>query len=886
MPLGSKFRSLWRTVAHRDRLDRDLDEELGCALEELAARHRAAGADPAAAYRRARIDLGGLEQVREAVRQGRPGFSGASFMRDIRYAWRSLTRTPSLTAILIATVALGIGTTTAMYTVVDALLLSPLPYREPDRLVFVWQDLTRAGYSRAPLAGPELQDLRERSTLFTGFGGIWANTTTLTDNDEPEQLRIGLVTADFFHVLGADAALGRTFRPGDDRSDPMILLSHPVWTRRYAADPRLVGRSILVDGRPTRVVGVMPEDFRLLLPADSAIPDGQQAWLLLPPDFVLGPRQQQFLRVVGRMKPGVRLEDAAAEVAAIGARLADQFPEYGGTPVTLYALGLHVDAMRALRPMLLGLFGGAVLLLIIACVNVASLLVTRAASRRHEIAVRIALGAGRSRVFRSCLAEGLTISCFGAALGLAVAHGLTRMLIALRPAPLSRIDAATVDTGVLGFVTALAVAWGILFSVAPVAEASRTDVVGTLQQGGRGSEGSLPYRTRAILVVVQIATSIVLLVAAGLLVRAVGELREADLGFTSDRAITFRVSLTDAKYAGPGAPAVFSRQLRERVRALPGVTGVGGASHLPFDNLPNWGSAYLPHPARDPSETGLADSRAVTPGYFETIGAQLVEGRWFTEADISTSRPVAIVDTRLAERLWHGQRASGRQLTADPGTTGEATVTVTVVGVVRHLRHRDITRDLREQIYFPAAQSFRNPMAYVVRTTTDPGGSVPDIRRIVAEIDPALPIFDVRPLVSYTSEAMSARVFAAVLATVFGGAALVLACLGAYGVTAYAVGQRRREFGIRLALGARANAIRTLVWREAGRLVLIGVPIGCVAAFIVASLMRSELHGVAYTDAAAYTMAIAVACAAMLAACWLPARRAGRINPLESIKSA
>jgi predicted permease len=887
MSTFSRVRALWRALRCRRSVDRDLTDEIQFAVDELAARHAAAGHDPTTARRLAILDVGGIEALKEQIREVRPDHAVEVTMSDVRYAIRALARTPRLTALLVLTMALGIGASTAVFSIVNVLLMAPLPYRDADRLVFVWQDLTRAGYPRAPLAGPELQDLRDRTTLFDGFGGIWANTRALTDREAPEQLRVGLVTADFFDILGVAAAHGRTFAPGDDYADPTILLSHAVWQRRYGTDPTVVGRSIEVNGGPVRVIGVMPETFRLLLPADSAIPDDLQAWLLLPPDILRGSRQQQFVRVVGRMKPGVTLEDAAHEVASIAARLGREFPDYRGGPVSLYAVALKADAMRELRPALMGLFASTLLLLAVACGNVAGLLVTRASARRHETALRLALGATRVRLVRQYAAEGFVIAAAGAIVGVALAEAFSRALSAWRPASMSRIDLAAVDGTVLAFVAGATAIWGVVFSIFPSLQWDRADVAGALRYGGRGASGVGSYRARATLVVLQIAMSMVLIAGAGLIVRAFAELRTASLGFDARSVVTFRLSLSGERYRNQETIASFSQQLRERLEAIPGARSVGAISHLPFDTLPNWGSRYVPDGGtRDEADAGLADSRSVSPGYFETVKAELLEGRWFTEADGVKGAPVAIVDSSLAERAWPGRSAIGRQLLGDPGTTGVPQVRVTVVGVVRHIRHRDITRDLREQIYFPSPQSLRNPMAFVVRADANPAALVPAIRRVVAAQDPRLPVYDVKPLEAYVGHALSVRAFAALLGASFGAAALLLAGIGLYGALAYAVAQRRREFGVRLALGATPSEIRRLVLHQASRLALPGILAGSAGAYVAASLLKGVLYNISPHDPFTYAAALAVVVGAVLVSSWSPARRAAGTAPADALKGS
>ena len=883
--LSARVRSLLRAWFRAARVERDVDAELRSAFEELADRHRARGCGPDDARRLASLDLADAKHITEVVRERGAMHRLDTLWRDIVHSARALRRAPGFSAIVIVVLAIGIGAATAIFSVVNSLLLSPLPYREADRLVFVWQDLTSAGYPRAPLAGPEVRDLRERSELFEGFGGIWANTTTLTGDGEPEQLRIGLVTGNFFEVLGARAGLGRVFTAADEEQNaaPSILLGAGVWRRRYSSDPAVVGSRIEVNGRPATVVGIMPDDFRLLLPPDSAIPDDQQAWMLLGRNALSWSRQQQFMRVVGRMKPGVRLEDAKAEIAAISSAVGREFAEYGAEGATFYGVGLREEAMRELRPAFLGLLGAVSVLLLIACVNLAGLFSTRAAARQPEVAVRLAIGASRVRIFRQGLIEALLLSLAGGALGLAVARAMLAGLLASRPEALGRIDLATLDWAVFAFAAAVSIACGVLFSTSPLFQLFRIDVTRALSAGGRAQAGAPGRVLRLTLVTAQTSLSVVLLVVAGLLARGFYELQAMNPGFSADRVMTFKLSLAGGGRTLDGIH-VFSRQLRDRLAGLPGVEAVGAISHLPYDTVPNWGTPYLPEQESDVRKAGLADARAVTPGYFETVGARIIEGRWFTDADTRRSMPVAIVDEMLARRMWPGESALGRRLKADPGTTGTPRVVVTVVGVVAHMRHREITRDLREQMYFPAEQSFRNPMAFAVRVSSDDQNVAGAVRGVLADLDPQRPIYDVRPLASYAANARSMRAFSMVIAVTFAVSALLLACLGVYGVTAYAVRQRRREFGVRLALGASARQMVGLVVREGCAVALGGALAGAGVALLVSRALAAQIYGVSPRDPATYALSVVLIIAAVLLASWIPARRAARTSPVESLR--
>ncbi|MFN8061773.1 MAG: ABC transporter permease [Vicinamibacterales bacterium] len=887
MPLRARLVSLCRTLLHGPALERDLDDELAAALETLAARHRERGLSPDAALRAARLELGGVEQVKEDTRRVRVGHRLETFGRDVRLAWRALWYAPTFTTVTVVTLALGIGANTAIFSLVNAVLLEPLPFPESSRLAFVWSDMTQAGYPRGPLSGPELQDLRDRSSRFSAFGAIWATTAALTGENDPEQLRIGFVSANFFETLRTGAALGRTLTTDDESTGPptAILLSAALWQRRYGSDPDIVGRRILVNDRPTTVVGVMPAGFKLFMPPDANVPDDLQAWQLFNANFTKGLRGQMFLRVVGRLRPGATLDEARQEIAGIARDLSQEFSDYGSAGRAFTVVGLQADGVRDIRAPLLALLGGVVILLAMACVNVASLLVARASARGREVALRLALGAGHGRLFSQCLAEGLVLAALGGAAGLATARLGLRVLLSLRPQTLDRIAAVGLDARVLAFTAGTTLVLAVLFSLAPLTEVLRTRLVATLQVGGRGQTGGVRYRVRAALVVLQLALGFVLLVSAGLLTRTFQRILELDPGFRTEERLVFRVAVPGSRYRTLDAVNAFSRQLQQEVAALPGVVSVGAVSHLPFDNLPNWSTNYLTVEGEDESRARRADARAVTPSYFDAVGARLVAGRDFTEDDHSANQAVVVVDESLAARAWPGQPAVGRRLAVDPFVTGHPTVWVTVVGVVRHIRHLVLTQEVREQVYFPVRQIPRAPMAYVVRTAMDAPSLTSAVRGLLSRLDPQLPFFDVHPLADHLRDARATQRFTMMLAAVFASVALVLACVGVYGVIAYAVARREREFGVRLALGAQPRAVRHLVLREGLGLAVVGLGVGLAASFLTSPFLEGQLFGVNPRDPLTSLAAIAALGAAVCLACWVPARRATDVNPLDTLRT-
>jgi predicted permease len=810
-----------------------------------------------------------------------------AILRDARYAWRGLWKAPTFTLIVIVTLTLGIGATTAIFTVVNALLIAPLPYRDSSALVLVWADMTSAGYQRAPLSGPELSDLRQGTSTFSDLGAIWATSAVLSGQNETEQVRIGAVTTSFFSMLGVDAAIGRTFRPEDEPqlAAEHLLLSWAFWQRKYGGDRSVVGRAIRLGNLTATVIGVLPADFKLLFPSDASVPDDLDAFVPFNRTLPRLPRAQSFLKTVGRLKPGVTIAQAQADVNGVARRISREYAEYGPDGRVFSLVDMQRDGVRHLRAALLTIFGGVEVLLIIACLNVASLLMARAASRTKETAVRLALGAGRVELFRQSLIEGLLLAVLGGAAGLLAGRWALSGLIALRPDSLSRLASARLDPGVLIFTIGTSLIWGLFFSFAPVAMALRTNVASTLQQEGRRMGGVVHYRARAALVVAQMALGITLLVGAGLLVRTFLAIQRVDPGFRSDSLVTFRLGMAGPRYRTIEAVNTTARALQTRLSTLPGVTSVGAVTHLPFDHVGDWAGPYAVKVGVQDKLAPLADYRAITPGYLETVGTQLAEGRFFTEADDPASEPVALVDDILARRLWPGRSAVGQRLAVDSGSNGNTDKMVTVVGVVRHSRQYSLMEDGREQVYLPWRQFRWSPIAFVVRASGDPVALAPAIRRVVAEIEPLLPVYDLRPLDDYVTKAKATQRFSMILAAAFAVVALVLACVGVYGIVAYAVTQRRYEFGVRLALGAQPGQIVGLVLRDGMMLTAVGIVLGVAGGLAGAQLLQSQLFGVSPRDIVSYAIAASALGACAIAACWISAWRAMVYSPVDSLRT-
>ncbi len=889
MSAARRLRSLVRNLFRRKRLEDELDAELEAALGLLVDEKIAAGLDPAEARRRARMDLGGVEQVKEAVREARAGALLETIGQDVRYAVRMLAKSPGFSAAAIATLALGIGANTAIFTVLEATLIAPLPYRDPSRLVMVWTEFRESRQPRVPASAHELLEIRRRTRQLSDVAGIWVGATSLTGEGEPERVRLAQTTANFLPIFGVAPQLGRTLAPSDGASSgtPAVVLSDAFWRRRFGGDPAIVGRAVRLDRGSATVVGVMPPGFDVVFAADSSVPPGIEVFTTVGRDLEEYPRDLGWLRIVARLAPGATVASAQGELTTIAGRLREQFGEYKTTGLDLRVVPLHADAVREVKPALLALFAGVGLVVLIACANVAALLLVRAARREREIGLRTALGASRSRIARQLVTESLVLSALGAALGVAVGRAGLSALLALKPAGLSRLGAAGLSTTVLGFTAALAVATGIACGIAPAVVATRRDLSRALQEGGRTVSGrSGPQR---LLVFAEVALGFVLLAGAGLLARTFSALSGADPGFRPGGTLTFQVSLQGGRYPDDASRRRRARELRTRLAGLPGVSAVGAASHLPFDDYPNWYEYYWPDgaPASE-RNAAMADHRAVVPGFFESLGATLTRGRSFTDADDAEHPNVIVVDETLAKRTWGAEDPLGKRLVATFIHEGSFDPTpAEVVGVVRHVRYRDLGADGRGQIYVPYLQSSRPELVFNVRAE-DAGAArslAGPVRREVARLDPELAVSKVRLLEDYVRQAGAAARFTSVIAAVLAGLALVLAAIGVYGLLAYSVAQRSGEIGVRLALGGRPAGIVWLVVRQAAVLVAAGLGAGLVGAFLLNRSLEKLLYGVGPRDLPTLAWAAAILAAAAALAAFLPARRAARVDPMTALRA-
>ena len=809
---------------------------------------------------------------------------------DLRYAWRSLRRTPGFTIAAIAALALGIGATSSIFTVVNGVLLRPLDYAAPERLANIWNDLGEGAQSLPAVSPLDFRDYQQRSRAFEAFAAAAeadvANLRgNLTGEGQPERVSLVTVTANFFPLLGVVPARGRQFLPGEEvvNGPHVVMLSHRLWQRRYGGDPSLVGKTIQVDGVAHEVVGVLPREFRLQLPKEAFQVRDADMWT--PIQFDYGqplPRNLTFFTVFGRLAPGVSFEQAQDEMNTIAEQFRKEFKEHEASNLRIRAVPLHYDVVKHARPALLILLGAVGLVLLIACANVANLLLVRGTTRRAEFALRTALGASRGAMVRQVLVESLVLAVLGGGLGLGLTLAALAVLRSLHPANLPRLADVRLDATVLVFTAAVCAATAVLFGLVPALRAAATDPQEHLKAGGRGGSGDR-RNARNLLIGAEVALSVVLLVGAGLLIRSFLALQRANPGFDGSDVLTFELSMPFGKYPGGAVRRGFFRDLGGRLEALPGVKTVALVSQLPLTGSgPLSPFAYNEETARN-FESVTADGRNVSPTYFQAMDARLLAGRTFTYQDSIGTPPVIIVDETLARLAWPGEDAVGKRLQLQP--TGTPNGFAEVVGVVEHMRQHDLTRDVLHQIYYPIGQGTPTVMTVVVEAAVDPASLAAPMRRVVAEMDPDLPVSRLVPMSTYLSEGMAQARFSLVLMTVLGGIALLLTAVGVFGVISYSVSQRTREFGIRLALGEDPRRTQRSVVLDGMRLVLASIGIGLAGSLVVTRLIAGLLYEVRPADPVTFALIAVLLAMVALLACYLPARRATRVDPALALRS-
>ena len=872
-----------RALLQHRRVEQEFDDEVRFHLENEAALYRNAGMPPDEARRRALATFGGVTQAREAHREARGASLLEGLAADARYALRTLRRAPTLTGAAILTLALGIGANTAIFSAVSAVLLRPLPYRAPDRLYVIGEDNAERGWHVEDAAPANFLDWREQVKSFADAGAYAEfGASTISGDGEPEQLPSRQVTGNLFDLLGVHPEVGRNFTFDETWAGaaPTVILGHALWQRRYHGDPAIVGRSIRLDGRATRVVGVMPAGFSF--PSESVELWEPMGWD--PADRTSVPfRRAHWVRVVARLAPGVTPAAANADLQVVVKRLQQDYP-VTNTGMGATMVSLHDFIVGPSRAPLMVLLGAVALLLLIACANIGNLLLVRAAGREREAALRLALGARTGRLVRQALTESLLLSALGGAAGVALGVAGTRLLAALQPASMLPVSHFAVDGTVLAYVVAITTACGLLFGIAPALWNRRRLPSEALKEGGRGgSEGRRARLLGDSLVVAEVTLALTLTLGAGLLVRSLLGLQQVNPGFDPRNVLTAAVSPSGERYDSLAQVLRFYDELLARTRSLPGVESAAAVSALSLTGQ-SWTSDFhvLGRPRED-FGVGVVH-REVVGGYFRTMRVPLLRGRSFTEQDGRRSPLVVVVNASLARKYFGDQDPIGQRLAFDRYPDSTSTWR-TIVGVVGDEHQNSLAEAPLTEIFSPLAQEGRAAMALVIRTTGDPAPLAAPLRSLLADLDPALPLSRVRTMDEVRARSLARDRFLTTLLLLFAGVGLALAVIGVYGVMAQLARRRVREMGIRMALGAGVGRIRWLVVRHGLRLVAIGVLAGTLLALSGARAMRALLYGITPFDPLTFVAVPLVLAIAAVMASWLPALQAGRAEPAVTLRA-
>ena len=803
-------------------------------------------------------------------------------LKDVRYGIRSLLKRPGLTLVALITLALGIGINTAIFSAVDSVLLRPLPFKDPERLMAIWEHTPHLGIARNEFAPANYFDLRNQNQVFEGVGAFGQLSTNLTGAGEPEQLEGQLVTANVFALLGVPAAVGRTFAADEDQTgrDQVVVLSDALWQRRFNRDPAVINRTITLNGEPYTIVGVMPAGF--FFPEREV-----ELWLpwAMEPGQAEG-RGDHYFRLVARLKAGVTREQANAEAEAIAARLAADYPRTN-EGLGFVVNSFHQDYVGDLRRPMLILFAAVGFVLLIACANVANLLLAQATTRRREIAIRMALGARRWAIARQLLTESLLLASAGGLFGVFAAIWGVEALSKLLPESLSKLQAISVDSRVFLFAVGVTLLTAIAFGVVPALHAARANPGDALAETSRDVAGGLSGRyLRRVLVIAEVALAVVLLVGAGLLIRSFNRLRQVDLGFTTDNLLTMRMVLPMPKYRQPETRRAFYDELIRRVNEIPGVEAAGINTRLPLSTT-GMKFSFSVEGRTMPSDSNLpfAVYRVVNPDYFRAMEIPLQRGRVFDTRDVAESTPVFIVNRRLAEQFWSGEDPSGKRVKIGPPDSPNAWGTV--IGVVGDVRQTGLYGEQLAELYVPYAQerrSWMSPRDLVVRTRGDAASLAGAVREAVWAVDKDQPVSNIRTMDQVLAATISRERFQMLLLTLFATLALVLACVGLYGVISYTVAQRTHEIGVRMALGAQAGDVLSLVIRQGMVLTFAGLLLGVLGGLAVTRVMTDLLFGVTATDAVTFITAGGLLLVVSFLACYVPARRATKVDPLIALR--
>jgi putative ABC transport system permease protein len=887
MNLWTRFRSWTRAMLRRGRMEHDMEEELRFHIEARAADLKSRGVAEQDALRQARLEFGGLETTKEECRDA----VGVSFLetlfQDVRHGLRAMLRMPTFTAIAVMVLALGIGANTAIFSVIDAVLLRPLAYRDSRRLVTILMN------GEGPVSVANYIDWRDQSRSFSAMGAADFWSPNLTGIDAPEHVAGLKVTQSLFSMLGIEPILGRLFVEGEDKegADHEVILSYRLWQRRFSGDRNVLGKPIVLDGGAYVVVGVMPQGFQF------APFWATKAELWVPNAFGarIHNRGGNSLRIFARLKEDVSLTQARSEIASITARLEQQYP---GSNRNVVVTPLKEKVVGPIQTPLLVLLGAVAFVLLITCANVAHMLLARAAARQKEVAVRVALGAGRKRIVRQFLTESLLLGVLGGVAGLGLAVVATRALIAMSPSNIPRVQTVSIDLRAALFLFSATIFTSVGFGLAPALQASSVNMNDTLKEAGRGtSEGFRRSRLRSLLVISEFALALMLLVGAGLMIRTFAALEAVDAGFNPHNVISMMVSVSGSKEEDPGSREIFYRQLIERVRSLPGVQAAGAINHLPLaGDLWGWHFAIEGRSKPRPGEAPHAVYRMVTPGYFSAMRLRLVRGRDIAETDNVRAPGVVIINAQAAREYWPGEDPIGKRVCFDDDTTNPS-AWLTVIGIAKDAKQDSWTDKATPEVYLAAFQNHdylgdsgseasrhMNYITLVARSAGDPAAVASAIKEATWSFDRNLAISQVVTMDEVVAEANAPARFEMLLLTIFAGVALVLAAVGIYGVISYSASRRTHEIGVRMSLGATRADVLLLLLQQGVWLAFLGSLTGIAGALLISRLMTKLLYGVQPTDPATFVTVAAGLGAVAVIACYVPARRAMRVDPMVALR--
>jgi predicted permease len=813
-----------------------------------------------------------------------------TFLQDLRYGLRTLTKKPGFTIVAVITLALGIGANSTIFSVVNGLLLRPLPYQDSDRLAIIWTHSPGANVAQDWPSPGQYAAINSGNNAFEGIAIAHGSNVILTGLGTPERIGAVRTTSIMFSLLGAQPLLGRVFLPEEDSpgKPSTAILSYAFWQQQFGGDPNVIGQAVMLNGRSYTVVGVMPAGFSLnyeVMPTVGAI---AQADVLLPLPLSaedLNNQGDENYNLLARLKPGITIAQAQAELDSVVNGLEQQYPDYypASRRFSLSVRPLLEQVVGDVRPALMVLLGAVGFVLLIACANVANLLLARAAAREKEMAIRTALGARRWRVVRQLLTESVLLAVMGGALGLLIAIWGLDALRSLNPGNIPLLQNVGIDGRVLAFTFAVAMLTGMLFGLAPAVRSSQVNLNESLKEGGRSLVSSGHNRLRNLLVIAEMALSLILLISAGLLIRSFIRVQQVEPGFDAHNVLSLRLSVVGTEYADQSRRKIFYQQLWERIRRLPGVESVGGASILPLSGSIGWGSVTIEGYTEASGESSIqADQRIASAGYFETMKIPLISGRFFTEQDMKGSMEVAIIDENMARTYWPGADPIGKRLKRG-GASSDAPW-MTVVGVAANVKQYALDSDSRVTFYTPHEQALAGTMFVTARTFGDPGSLASAVTNEARAIDPNVPVYDVKTMEQRLSESLARRRFAMIALGLFAAVAMLLAAVGIYGVMSYAVAERTREIGIRMALGAQTSDVLKLVIRQGMVLAIIGVSIGLAGAIGMTRVMSSLLFGVGATDPVTFAALSLLLGGVALLACYLPARRAMNVDPMIALR--